>query len=167
MDGRPPASADSVGVTRIHPGRALHLPQRHRAHGAHRDLRCALCFCGNLPARARKLLERKQEEALPAMPGGPLSAIQPLGLAQAGDVLGRGALGALDDVELDPLTLGERAEAAALDGAVVHEAILRPVLGSDEPEALGVVEPLDGTGGTHIPTPSDVYRLPRCGESVP
>jgi hypothetical protein len=67
----------------------------------------------------------------------------------AHDVLGRGALLALHHVELHALTLGERLEAAALDGRVVDEAILAAVLGGDEAEALGVVEPLDGTGRTH------------------
>ena len=42
------------------------------------------------------------------------------------DVLGRRALGALHDVELHRITLGQRLEAVALDRAVVHEAILFP-----------------------------------------
>src|SRR5687768_2393446 len=66
-----------------------------------------------------------------------------------GDVLRRRALLALDDVELDTLALRERAETAALDGRVVDEAILAAVLRRDEAEALLVVEPLHGAGGTH------------------
>ncbi len=37
-------------------------------------------------------------------------------LTYAGDVLGRGALLALDHIELNPLTLGKRLEAASLNG---------------------------------------------------
>src|SRR5690606_9978304 len=65
------------------------------------------------------------------------------------DVLRRGALGALDHVELDAVALGQRLEPAALDGAVMDEAVLRAVLARDEPEALGLVEPLHGSPGTH------------------
>src|ERR1700733_1951219 len=70
-----------------------------------------------------------------------------------GDVLGGGALLALHDVELDPLAFSERLEAAALNGGVVNEAILLPVLRRDEAEALGVVEPLHRAGSTHCGTP--------------
>src|ERR1044071_6360044 len=89
------------------------------------------------------------------------------GSAEADDVLGRGALGALHGVELDALALAERAEAAALDGAVMDEQVLAAVLGRDEPEALGVVEPLHGTGGTHtVHSTCFDDRLPWCGVSV-
>jgi hypothetical protein len=64
-------------------------------------------------------------------------------------VRGRGALRSLDDVELDAIALGEALEAAALDGRVVHEAVLAPVLGGDEPEALGVIESLHFTRVAH------------------
>src|SRR5687768_12279625 len=73
--------------------------------------------------------------------------------AELDDVLGGRALLALHDVALHALTLGERLEAAALDGRVVDEEILAAVLGRDEAEALGVVEPLDGAGRTHARTP--------------
>src|SRR5256885_2290908 len=59
-------------------------------------------------------------------------------LGDPGDVRRRSALVALDDVELDPLTLGEALESRALDGGVVHEAVLAPVLRRDETEALAV-----------------------------
>ena len=49
---------------------------------------------------------------------------------------------ALDDVELNTLTLRQGFEALALDRGVVDEAILLSVLGRDETEALRVVEPL-------------------------
>src|SRR6185437_15255504 len=70
------------------------------------------------------------------------------------DVLGRGALGALDDVELDALTLGEGAESVALDGRVMNEAVLLAAFGGDETKALGVVEPLHSAGrACHCRTP--------------
>src|SRR6185503_3045001 len=72
-------------------------------------------------------------------------------------VLGRGALGALDDVEFDALAFGEGAEAAALDRRMVDEAILLTTLGRDEAEALRVIEPLHGAGSAcHTNTPKNV-----------
>src|SRR5881296_3680563 len=62
------------------------------------------------------------------------------------DVLRRGALLALHDVELDPLALGQRLEALRLDRGVVHEAVLLAVLGCDKAKTLRVVEPLHDTG---------------------
>src|SRR5258708_7046598 len=62
-------------------------------------------------------------------------------LLQLDDVLRRRALLALHDVELDPLTLGQALEALGLDRRMVDEAVLLTVLGRDEAEALGVVEP--------------------------
>src|SRR2546430_8340529 len=78
-----------------------------------------------------------------------LSASYALG-AELGDVLGRRALLALHDVELDALAFSQRLEPAAIDGGVVNEAILLSVLGGDEAKALGVVEPLYFAGGTHV-----------------
>src|SRR6185312_3230287 len=70
------------------------------------------------------------------------------------DVLSRRALGALNDVELHALAFGEGAEAAALDGGVVDEAILLATFGGDEAKALGVVEPLHSAGrACHCNTP--------------
>src|SRR5690606_12977416 len=57
------------------------------------------------------------------------------------------ALGLLDDVKLDFLTFIEDLEAAAVDGAVVHEDI-RAALALQETVALLLREPLDGTVGT-------------------
>ena len=59
------------------------------------------------------------------------------------DVGRAGALLALLDVEGDCLSLGQRFEAAALDGAVVDEDVLRAVGRGDEAEAFFVAEPLD------------------------
>src|SRR6266849_10979859 len=63
-----------------------------------------------------------------------------------------GALLALARLVLDLGTLGQRLEAVAGDVRVMHEEILAAVLGRDEPVALGIVEPLDGSG-CHV-TPS-------------
>src|ERR1017187_7101975 len=62
------------------------------------------------------------------------------------DVRRRGALHAIDDLELDGLALDERLERtlAAGDRAVVHEDIGLAALARDEAEAFGVVEPFDG-----------------------
>ena len=65
------------------------------------------------------------------------------------DVVGGGALVALDDVVLHAVTLGERLEAAALDRRVVDETVLLTVLRRDEPETLAVVEPLHSSGVAH------------------
>src|SRR5205807_4126474 len=64
------------------------------------------------------------------------------------DVLRRGALLTVHDVELNALALGQRLESLRLNGGVMHEAVLAAVLGGDEAEPLGVVEPLHGTGDT-------------------
>src|SRR3954464_747898 len=66
-------------------------------------------------------------------------------LADLNDVRRHRPLLGVGRLELDLRTLGERLEAAAGQIAEVHEEILAAVLGSDEPEALGVVEPLDGS----------------------
>src|SRR3546814_3203768 len=73
------------------------------------------------------------------------------------DCLGAGLLGlhfvglqallALHDLERDLLAFLQRLEAAALDRAEMDEQVLAAFRG-DEAEALGVVEPLDGTGLT-------------------
>ena len=55
------------------------------------------------------------------------------------------ALGALLDLELNPLVLLQRAEASGVDRGEVREHIRGPVLGGDEAEALLSVEPLDHT----------------------
>src|SRR5687767_9337844 len=67
------------------------------------------------------------------------------------DFLRRRALLALDDVELDLLTLGEGLVALGLDGGVMDEAVLLTIGPGDEPETLFRVEPLDGTLSPHVP----------------
>src|SRR5690606_3775651 len=61
-------------------------------------------------------------------------------------VLGGRPLLALNDVELDPLAVVQRAETAALDGAVVHEDVLLAVVTRDEAEPLLRIEPLHRPG---------------------
>src|SRR5215208_2139789 len=94
---------------------------------------------------------RRGQEEGPARraPGRPLRGAAasrgPAALAaELHHVLGGRALLALHDVELHPLALGQRLEAAALDGGVVDEAILLAAFRRDEAEPLGIVEPLDG-----------------------
>ena len=65
------------------------------------------------------------------------------------DVLRGGALLALHHIELDLLALGQRLESTGLNGRVMNEAVLLSVLSGEEPEALVVVEPLDGAFRTH------------------
>src|SRR4051812_32959244 len=60
-----------------------------------------------------------------------------------GDLVGLGALGALDDLEVDPLALFQALVPVHLDGRVVDEDVLTAVDG-DEAEALLGVEPLHG-----------------------
>src|SRR4051794_41952416 len=60
-----------------------------------------------------------------------------------GDLVGLGALGALDDLEVDPLAFFQVFVPVHLDGRVVDEDVLTAVDG-DEAEALLGVEPLHG-----------------------
>src|SRR5919109_4192961 len=60
---------------------------------------------------------------------------------------GRGrALRALLGLVLDLRTLLERAVAVSLDRAEMDEYVVRAVVGCDEPVALVVADPLDGSG---------------------
>src|SRR3546814_5840062 len=61
--------------------------------------------------------------------------------------VGLQALLALHDLERDLLAFLQRLEAVSLDRAEMDEQVLAAFRG-DEAEALGVVEPLDGTGLT-------------------
>ena len=60
------------------------------------------------------------------------------------DLVGLRALGALGDLELDPLGLVERAVALDVDGGVVNEHVGAAAVLGDETEALLSVEPLHG-----------------------
>src|SRR5664279_1313096 len=79
-----------------------------------------------------------------------------VGALALGHVLSRGTLLPLDDIELHRLAFGQRLEAAALDRAVVDEAVLLTVVRGDEAEPLRVVEPLHFACDTHCHTPEDV-----------
>ena len=76
----------------------------------------------------------------------PFVLAEPPSSLELDDVLRRRTLLALDDVELNALTLGQRLESVRLDRGVVNEAVLLAVLGGDEAESLRVVEPLHDTG---------------------
>src|SRR5687768_10789545 len=103
----------------------------------------AAADCGGWVLKGRSDVRRTGPRVpRPRMPRSRQSGL----LAELRHVLGGRALLALDDLELDALALGERLEATALDGRVVHEAVLLAVLGRDEAKALGVVEPLHGAG---------------------
>src|SRR5574341_887919 len=65
-------------------------------------------------------------------------------LRDGADVRRLQALGALVDVELHLLPLGEAAEPFGLDGGVVTEDVAAAAVLGDEAEALRVVEPLHG-----------------------
>src|SRR6186713_1402643 len=67
-----------------------------------------------------------------------------------GDVRRLGALGALDDLELHPLTLGQRLVALHRDRGEVDEDVLA-TLTLDEPVTLFVREPLDGALSQLLP----------------
>src|SRR5947208_1633214 len=67
------------------------------------------------------------------------------------DVRGVGALRAGLGVVADLRALRQRLEAAAGNAAVVHEQVLALVVGRDEPEALVVTEPLNGSGCHLVP----------------
>src|SRR4051812_41560018 len=62
------------------------------------------------------------------------------------DVRRRRALGSLRHVERNLLRFLQRLVARHLDRAVVREEVLAAIIGRDEAEALGIVEPLDCTG---------------------
>lgn len=63
------------------------------------------------------------------------------------DVRSLRALLALDNLELDPVALGEGLEATPLNGAEVNEDV-RPPFAGDETVALGVIKPLHGASET-------------------
>src|SRR5215475_3548322 len=66
-------------------------------------------------------------------------------LRACGDVRSLLALGALNHLERDLLTLFKSLESVHLDGGKVREEILTPIIRRNEPVALGVIEPLDRT----------------------
>ena len=68
-------------------------------------------------------------------------------------VLRRGTFLPLHDVELNAVAFSERFAAATLNGFVMNEAILAPIIECDEAKTFVVVEPLYFTGATHTLTP--------------
>src|SRR5689334_17429221 len=79
------------------------------------------------------------------------------GLRGLAHILRGRTLGALHDVELHGVAFSEGLEPAACNGAVVHEAIFRAVIGCDEAEPLRVVEPLHFAGRTHSRLPERTH----------
>src|SRR5690606_19765113 len=80
--------------------------------------------------------------------------------SEAADVGSLQALGALLDVELDLLVLGQVAVAVTRDRLEVRENVFAAVVGSDEAEALVGVKPLNSSSchdgvsfGDSAPTP--------------
>jgi hypothetical protein len=65
------------------------------------------------------------------------------GLFEAADLIGLGAFGAFDDIELYFVTLFEALVAFALDGAVMDEYVC-PAITAEEAVAFCVVEPFYG-----------------------
>ncbi len=82
----------------------------------------------------------------------PVSARGVRSVGDLDDVLRRGALLAVHDVELHAIPLSERLESAPLDRREMDETVLLTLFGGDEAEALRVVEPLDLSGSTHSRT---------------
>src|SRR5919109_1338337 len=78
------------------------------------------------------------------------------------DVRGLRALGGLAELVLDLRAFRQRAESLTRDTREVHERILPPVIGGDEPEALLVAEPLDDTS-CHTTPP---HCLTRCARGA-
>src|SRR5215210_2017951 len=76
-----------------------------------------------------------------------VQASQMLALFYLGHVLGGGALRTLHDVELNPVALRKATEAFRLNGGVVDETILVPILRGDKTKTLRVVEPLHRADG--------------------
>jgi hypothetical protein len=113
----------------------------------------ARCVPWIRPGRAnpsQSIDPRKKKGAAPDDRADPLNR-RSLVSVELHDVLSRRALLSLHQVELDSLALGEGPEALGLDCGVVDEAVPLPFVRGDEPKALGVVEPLYGAGGTHVP----------------
>jgi len=73
-------------------------------------------------------------------------------LAYDRDVGGLKTLGSLGHVVLHRCSLAQSSKAFSLDRAVMDEHVLT-ICASDEAKALGIVEPLHGTGFSHPGTP--------------
>jgi len=62
----------------------------------------------------------------------------------------RRTLLALNDFELDLVTLGQGLEALSLDRGMMNEDVLGAIFRGDETKSLVVVEPLHGSSDSHI-----------------
>src|SRR4051794_25415993 len=94
-------------------------------------------------ASAHTVTRRGPETHRGPAPNGDRTSVRTLTSSGRGDLIGLRALGALDDLEADPLALFEALVPVHLDGRVVDEDVLAAVDG-DEAEALLGVEPLHG-----------------------
>src|SRR3954452_1375734 len=109
------------------------IPQRTRAPAPREDERLTLITPTGRPPRGAAFPRNGGAE--------PGSGVR----ADPDDVLRGGTLGALHDVELHGLALGEGLEALRLDGGEVDEQVPATLV-FNEAEALGVVEPLHFSG---------------------
>src|SRR6478736_9948960 len=80
------------------------------------------------------------------------------------DVLGELALGAFGDLEIDSRALLERLEPLHRNGGEMREHVRAAAVGFDEPEALGIIEPLHCTrchvvGSCSFPSSLTVSRF--------
>src|SRR5690606_31978083 len=114
-----------------------------------RPFRGGACGTGPPQFPTTRLLQPARLSTNGRPDGRPLSGWPARFSAEPHDVLRRVALLPLDDVERHTLSLSKRLEPLHLDRGVVDEAVLRAVLGRDEAEALGIVEPLHCADGTH------------------
>src|SRR4051812_35307285 len=102
------------------------------------------------PVSMEYAIQKQESRRRPALEGSDceaavIAAASPYGPLQRLDVRRRRALLPLRHVERDLLAFFQRFVARSLDRAVMGKQILPAVIRRDEPETLGVVEPLHGT----------------------
>jgi hypothetical protein len=114
------------------------------------------------PVEIQESYTTKEQRATPETGMARHCTVQKSMLRNLYHVLSRGALGALDDIELDLGTFLQRPETFRLYGRMVDEAITASVLGGQKAEALLIIEPLNSSLGTHQRAPF-VFRWPACG----
>src|SRR5437867_13208452 len=93
----------------------------------------------------RRTVKRRENPTAPRWGGAPSDCWFRAWL-ELHDVLRRRAFLGLHDFELHALAFGQRLEPFTPHRGVMHEAVLAAVLGRDEAEAPGLVQPLHGTG---------------------
>src|SRR6266446_8938565 len=104
------------------------------------------CSVARRMTRRRTARRPEKNTAPPPWNRGSPCRFRCCGLLQLHDVLRRGALLPLHDLEFDALALGQRLEPFSLNRGVMHEAVLAAAFGRNEAESLRVVEPLHSTG---------------------